>query len=95
MLESQNPEAKGQYHLTDNEILAQMVLFILGGYDTSSNILGLTCYNLAVYPEAQERVAEEISQVCSSTETVTHEEIQKMPYLEACIAETLRLYPPG
>lgn len=94
MLDAQTQETKG-HQLKDSEILAQMVLFILAGYDTSSNILGLTCYNLAVFPEAQERVIEEISQVCSSSETVTYEEIQKMPYLEACIAETLRLYPPG
>ncbi len=96
LLESQTPEAEAKgRELTDNEVIAQMVIFILAGYDTSSNILGLTCYNLAVFPEAQERVVEEIKQVCSSTDTVTYDEIQKMPYLEACIAETLRLYPPG
>ncbi len=95
MLDTQTQEAEGQYQLTDPEILAQMVLFILAGYDTSSNVLGLTCYNLAVHPEAQERVIEEISQVCSSSDSVTYEEIQKMHYLEGCVSETLRLYPPG
>eukprot|EP00794_Sanderia_malayensis_P000606 gene606-1268_t len=94
MLDSQNPDNKG-YNLTDNEILAEMIVFILAGYDTSSNILGLTCYNLALHPEIQDKVFDEISQVCSSNDSVAYDEIQKLPYLEACISETLRLYPPG
>ena len=94
MLATQEPGNKG-YQLTDDEVIAEMVLFILAGYDTSSNILGLTCYNLAVFPETQEKVLEEINRVCKSHEAVTYDEIQNMPYLEACISDTLRLYPPG
>eukprot|EP00112_Aurelia_sp_Birch-Aquarium-sp1_P017611 Seg4099.3 transcript_id=Seg4099.3/GoldUCD/mRNA.D3Y31 product="Cytochrome P450 3A31" protein_id=Seg4099.3/GoldUCD/D3Y31 len=96
MLAAQDPEDKG-YKLTENEILAQMVLFILAGYDTSSSVLGLTCYSLAIYPEIQERVYEEIKGVCSSPDTCTYDEISQnqMPYLDACISETLRMYPPG
>ncbi len=94
MLETQSEDSKG-HKLTDEEIIAQMVMFILAGYDTSSTTLGLTCYNLAVFPEVQEKLVEEIKQVCASEDSVTYDEIQKMPYLEACISETMRLYPPG
>eukprot|EP00794_Sanderia_malayensis_P005402 gene5402-6078_t len=95
MLNSQSPENKG-YHLTDDEVIAQMILFMLAGYDTSSNTLALTCYNFVVFPEVQEKVYQEILSVCGAgDETVTYDHVQKMPYLEACISETLRLYPPG
>ena len=94
MLAAQHPEKKG-YKLTDNEVIAEMVLFILAGYDTSSNVLTLSCYHFALYPEIQEKVFEEISRVCTSKETATYDELKDMPYLEACISETLRLYPPG
>ena len=94
MLAAQHPEKKG-HKLTDDEVIAEMVLFMLAGYDTSSNILALTSYHLAIYPEIQEKVAEEISRVCESPDSVTYDEIKEMPYLEACISETLRLYPPG
>ena len=94
MLSAQHPERKG-HHLTDDELIAEMVLFILAGYDTSSNILSLSCYNFALYPEIQEKVYEEISRVCQSREGVTYDEMKDMPYLEACISETLRLHPPG
>ena len=94
MLNAQNPERKG-HKLTDNELIAQMVLFIIAGYDTSSNTLAFTCYHFAIHPEIQEKVVEEISRVCQSPDGTTYDEIKDMPYLEACINETLRLYPPG
>ena len=94
MLAAQHPEKKG-YTLTDDEVIAGMVLFMLAGYDTSSNILALSCYHFAIYPEIQEKVFEEISRVCKSNDTATYDELKDMPYLEACISETLRLYPPG
>ena len=94
MLNSQHPDKKG-HKLTENEVIAEMVLFFLAGYDTSSNILGLTCYQLAIYPEIQERVYEEIMRNCESKDTATYDEIKEMVYLEACVSETLRLYPPG
>ena len=94
MLAAQHPEKKGRT-LTDDEVIAQMVIFMLAGYHTSSNILTLSCYHLAIYPEIQEKVFEEISRVCKSKETTTYDELKDMPYLEACISETLRLYPPG
>ena len=94
MLAAQDPDNSGR-KLTEQEVVSQMILFIIAGYDTSSNVLGLTCYHLAIYPEIQEKVFEEIKDVCSSLDTCTYEEINKMPYLEACISETLRLYPPG
>ena len=94
MLAAQHPDRKG-HKLTDNEMIAEMVLFMLAGYDTSSNVLTLSCYHLAIYPEIQEKVVEEIQRVCQSPDGVTYDEIKDMPYLEAIICETLRLYPPG
>ncbi|XP_065055855.1 cytochrome P450 3A19-like [Rhopilema esculentum] len=94
ILNSQHPDKKG-HKLTENEVIAEMVLFLLAGYDTSSNTLGLTCYHLALYPEIQERVYEEITRICESKDTATYDEIKEMVYLEAFVSETLRLYPPG
>ena len=94
MLAAQHPDRKGHI-LSDDELIAEMVLFLLAGYDTSSNVLSLLCYYLAVYPEIQEKLVAEIKQVCEFPDTTNYEEIRNMPYLEACISETLRLYPPG
>ena len=46
--------------MTNDELLAQGFLFFLAGYDTTANTLSLFGYNMAIYPEIQERLYEEI-----------------------------------
>lgn len=94
MLDAQDSSRKGHI-LTDNEVIAEMILFMLAGYDTSSNVLALTCYHFAIYPEVQEKAAEEVSRICNSAGEISYDEIKDMHYLDACVSETLRLYPPG
>ena len=94
MLAAQHPEKKG-YRLTENELIAGMVVFLLGGFHTLSTILTLSCYHLAIYPEIQDKVVDEIQRVCQSPDGVTYDEIKDLTYLDAFICETLRLYPPG
>lgn len=48
--------------LTDNEILAQAMIFIFAGYETSSSSLGFMAYNLAIHPEIQKALQKEIDQ---------------------------------
>ena len=50
MLSAQHPEKKG-HKLNDNELIAQMVVSLLGGYHTVSCTLSLVCYHLAVHPD--------------------------------------------
>ena len=49
--------------LTDKEILSQAILFLLAGYDTTSNTLSFLAYNLAMNPEYQDKLCEEIDEV--------------------------------
>ena len=49
-----------QGKLTDEEIVAQCILFILAGHETSSNTLSFTVYHLAMNPEIQEKLRLEI-----------------------------------
>ena len=93
MLAAQDPDRKG-HKLTDNEVIAQSMVFLLAGYDTSSITLSLTVYHLAINPEIQERVYEEVERVCPG-DTICYESIHELVYLDAVISETLRLYPPG
>ena len=46
--------------LTDDEVLAQSFTFILAGYETTSNALAYTTYCLALNPEVQDKLIEEI-----------------------------------
>uniref|UniRef100_A0A3Q4HHL2 Thromboxane-A synthase n=1 Tax=Neolamprologus brichardi TaxID=32507 RepID=A0A3Q4HHL2_NEOBR len=53
---NQRPQKK---MLTEDEIVGQAVIFLLAGYETSSNTLAFTCYLLALHPECQLRVQKE------------------------------------
>lgn len=46
--------------ITEEEIVGQAFVFLVAGYETSSNTLGFTCYLLAIHPECQRKVQEEV-----------------------------------
>ena len=50
----------GKKTLTDNEIVGNALTFILAGYDTTASTLSYTSYLLALNPQIQERLQQEI-----------------------------------
>lgn len=46
-----------------DEIVGNSILFLLVGYDTTSNALAFTAYNLATHSDCQEKLIEEIDAV--------------------------------
>lgn len=84
----------GKRELTHDEIVANAMLFYLAGFETTSTTLSWTLYSLAAQPEAQNTLFEEITQTCPKGTTLTYDLVSGMPYLDAVINETLRLYPP-
>ena len=87
------PESK---RLSDADVLAQSVIFLVAGYETSSNTLGFICYHLATNPDVQEKLQEEIDSVWDDESKMpSYETVNELPYLDMVISETLRLYPPG
>lgn len=46
--------------LTDTEVLAQAIIFIFAGYEPTSNTLGYLAYELALHPDVQQKLLEEI-----------------------------------
>uniref|UniRef100_A0A147BMP3 Putative cytochrome p450 cyp3/cyp5/cyp6/cyp9 subfamily protein n=1 Tax=Ixodes ricinus TaxID=34613 RepID=A0A147BMP3_IXORI len=73
------------------DIAAQCMLFFVAGSDSVTVTLIWTAYCLALYPECQEKVIEEIDNAVKQS-GVTYESLKDMPYLEAAISESLRLY---
>ncbi|XP_060912815.1 cytochrome P450 3A40-like [Labrus mixtus] len=88
--EDTGSEKKG---LTDNEILAQAMIFIFAGYETSSSSLGFLSYNLATNPQIQKRLQEEIDDTFPNKGKPTYEALMQMEYLDMVLNESMRLYP--
>jgi len=79
--------------INDEMIDAQGMIFLLAGFETTANTLGSFVYFVSKNPEVQEKIVEEIKDNIGSDD-ITHENISKLEYLEACIMETLRINPP-
>ncbi|XP_048847204.1 cytochrome P450 3A27-like isoform X2 [Brienomyrus brachyistius] len=81
--------------LTDHEILSQSLVFIVGGYETTSSTLSLLAHNLATNPTAMKKLQEEIDSVFPNNTPVTYEALMQMEYLDMAMNESMRLWPPA
>ena len=81
--------------LSNPEIVAQISTFFLAGTDTTSELLAISHYLLATYPEAQNKLREEVLTHIGKTEEVTYDHISKMEYLNAVIKEAFRFGGPS
>lgn len=80
--------------LTNEELVAQCLLFLLAGYETTSTTLAYIMYEMSVNPEAQKRLQEEIDELFpENADNPSYDQIQKMEYLDMVWCETLRKYP--
>ncbi|XP_075986395.1 cytochrome P450 6B5-like [Anticarsia gemmatalis] len=79
----------------DDELLViQCAAFFAAGFETSATTMSLTLFELAKKPEVQKRVVQEVDEYLRRHgNKLNYECINELPYLAACISETLRLYP--
>ncbi|KAJ8959326.1 hypothetical protein NQ318_022012 [Aromia moschata] len=81
--------------LTLNEVVAQSLMFFVGGFETSSTTLNFAAYELALHPDVQEKLRKEINEVLEKHENqLTYDTIMEMTYMDQVIYETLRKHPP-
>ncbi|EDV35648.1 uncharacterized protein Dana_GF12365 [Drosophila ananassae] len=95
--EDQEAAKKGKgidlsHGLTIEQMAAQAFVFFVAGFETSSSTMGFCLYELALQPDIQDRVREEIQSVLNGGE-ITYDALAQMTYLEQVIAETLRKHP--
>ncbi|XP_060116485.1 cytochrome P450 3A21-like [Heteronotia binoei] len=90
-----NGVAASNKALTDPEILAQAIIFIFAGYEATSNILGFLAYELAIHPDVQQKLQEEIDSALPNKAPLTYDAILQMEYLDMAMSEILRLYALG
>ena len=57
-----NPKRRSvaKYLLSDDEIIANAWVFLLGGFETTANALTYCSYLLATHPDIQDRVYQEL-----------------------------------
>lgn len=72
---------------SDDDILAQAMVFLFAGFDSSANLISFITYELALNPDAQKRLQEEIDESLAKTNgVVVYEEVLQLKYLDMTIS---------
>ncbi|KAJ9627966.1 hypothetical protein H2203_003185 [Taxawa tesnikishii (nom. ined.)] len=89
-------DAKTGEGLSDENIVSNMITFLIAGHETTSGLLSFAFYYLAKNPEYYRKAQEEVDAVVGDS-PITVDHMTKLPYLNAILRETLRLQPtaPG
>lgn len=92
--------------VSNEEIIANSVVFFLAGYETVSTSVSIATFLIATHPKVQEKLVQEIhlqleklkkeseNSVIDPIKLVTLESLTRFEYLNAVVSETLRLYTP-
>ncbi|KAK0073809.1 hypothetical protein PV325_009196 [Microctonus aethiopoides] len=89
------PNKIGDIELTDSLMAAQLFVFFIAGFETSSSTMSNCLFELALNHKIRDKLRKEINEELSKTGgVITYEGIKKMDYLDKTVNETLRKYPP-
>jgi len=80
--------------LSYRDIRGQAFIFLLAGFDTTAIALSFTLYLLSMNPECLKRAQEEVDEALGD-KFPDYDSVNSLNYLEMCISEAMRLYPPG
>ncbi|CAN1264945.1 Corytuberine synthase [Linum perenne] len=79
----------------DHKINWLFLELLTAGTDTTTTTIEWAMAELLMNKEALTRVREELSREIGTTTTITESNTSQLPFLNACIKETLRLHPPA
>lgn len=86
--------------MTEAEIIAQCFIFFIAGFETTASTLNYLFFEMARNQDVQDRLVEEVNKAMANVDEANDPEaafdvlMNNVPYLDACIKESLRKYPP-
>ncbi|KAJ6548742.1 cytochrome P450 [Mycena capillaripes] len=87
-----NETASKDEQLSEAELTGQMTVMIFGAQDTTSSALSRILYMLSIRPDIQQNIRQEIRAARSSERRLSLDEISRLPWLDAVLKETMRLF---
>ncbi|KAH9994081.1 cytochrome P450 [Russula compacta] len=95
LLMQANAATSDEDRLSEEELLAQMIMLIFAATETTSSALSRILHLLALRQDVQDKLRDELTKAYEEQEELTYDQLVSLPYLEAVCRETLRLYPPA
>ncbi|XP_018353975.1 PREDICTED: cytochrome P450 9e2-like [Trachymyrmex septentrionalis] len=93
MMETRGKRGPGK-ELTIEDMTAQAFIFFFGGFDTVSSLMCFAVHEIAVNPDVQAKLRDEVDEVLKTNNgDLTYEALNGMQYLDAVINEALRKWP--
>lgn len=92
LLDARDTETDGT-GMTDRQVRDEAMTIFMAGFETTSLSLAWVCHLLATHPEVQLLLRSEVVEVLGERRP-TAADYRQLPYTEAVVNETLRLYPP-
>lgn len=85
---------QGSETLRFEEMVSQSQILLLAGSETTASSLSGMLYYLLINPDVLARLTEEIRTSFTDEIDINMQSVTQLPYLQAVIEETLRVYPP-
>jgi cytochrome P450 len=80
--------------MPEDQLLDECVTLFVAGHETTAAALTWTWFLLAQHPPVIARLRAEVDSVLGGRQ-ISFADLNQLPYLEAVVKETLRLYPPA
>jgi cytochrome P450 len=87
----ENPDAPG---MSDQQIRDEAMTIFLAGHETTANAMSWTWYLLGNSKRVEARLHEELARVLDGR-VPSVEDVPRLEYTRAVVAESMRLYPPA
>ncbi|XP_064630463.1 cytochrome P450 3A4-like isoform X1 [Lineus longissimus] len=78
--------------ISSQEMVSNVVVFMLAGYETTSTALSYAAHELASNPDVQRRLQEELDKELSG-DLPEYQSLSQLQYLDMVFSEVLRLHP--
>ena len=94
LLAARDPENPNAVGMSDEQIRDEALTIFLAGHGTTANAMAWTWHLLGSAPEAEKRLHAELDRVLGGR-TPTADDVPKLEWARAIIAESMRLFPPA
>lgn len=85
----------GASGMSESEILATSPVLVIAGSETTATAMSGFCFYLSRNPRVYALVADEVRSAFAAEEEITMRSTASLDYVQACIEEILRVYPPA